>query len=649
MIPLALRSRFSRLTQAAVMLVPLALSSKADIIQWTNTSGGWWSVAANWSPNQVPSTNDTAIITNAGTYTVSLLGPAAVSGLAVGGDNGTQTLSTAEQVLQLGGNGSIGPHGVFKLANGALSGTGRMNLAGLLLWDGGTIDTNATVTVAPAGRIQIGPGANFSRVLHGAMTNGGLIAWTNSGWLFIGGVLHNLKGGVFDAQWTAPIVRYGSNAVFINEGVFRKSAGAGNLECQVPLVVGGTVDTQAGALLLGGGSRLNAGSIFSGAGATWLYAGTHTLNGGITCANLGMLGDLDATLTGNGSLSGIFTWAGGTIGTNAALLIAPTGRLVIKSSGNFHKVLHGHLTNTGTISWQPSGWLFLGGTLWNQGLFEAQANSRIASLHVGEQIVNMGVFRLTTAGTTVCDVPFVNYGGLEVAAGTLQFEGDYTHAAGSLSLGGGVFKMAQTPAQPLYLAAGRLTGWGTVQADVTNAACIQPSSSNGVLTVLGSFAQALGGVLELELAGNLPGANQSRLNITGPARLRGTVTVRWHAGYLPDPGTVFPVVTFASRKGEFCCYDHFLLLGQGRRLEPVYGATSLTLATVAAPEPTAVPLRVTVDGGALICWPAEFTGYTLHWATNLTQPDWTPVPGVTNRWLESPPLAREKFYRLQAP
>ena len=41
-------------------------------ITWTNTSGGNWSVAANWSPNQVPANTDNALITTPGTYTVTL-------------------------------------------------------------------------------------------------------------------------------------------------------------------------------------------------------------------------------------------------------------------------------------------------------------------------------------------------------------------------------------------------------------------------------------------------------------------------------------------------------------------------------------------------------------------------------------------------
>ncbi len=48
------------------------LPSQANAYTWTNTSGGYWSNPNNWSPNQVPSTNDTAVIAIAGTYSVTL-------------------------------------------------------------------------------------------------------------------------------------------------------------------------------------------------------------------------------------------------------------------------------------------------------------------------------------------------------------------------------------------------------------------------------------------------------------------------------------------------------------------------------------------------------------------------------------------------
>jgi hypothetical protein len=84
-------------------------------------------------------------------------------------------------------------------------------------------------------------------------------------------------------------------------------------------------------------------------------------------------------------------------------------------------------------------------------------------------------------------------------------------------------------------------------------------------------------------------------------------------------------------------------------LEPVYSTSGLVLSTVAAPEPTRVPLRITVDDSALVCWPVEFTGYELCWSTHLNPSSWTPLPGVTNRFLEAPPLTKEKFFLLRKP
>ena len=50
---------------------------QAAVLVWTNTAGGHWNVAANWRPNQVPSANDTAAITN---YAVTVDGDVTVGG-----------------------------------------------------------------------------------------------------------------------------------------------------------------------------------------------------------------------------------------------------------------------------------------------------------------------------------------------------------------------------------------------------------------------------------------------------------------------------------------------------------------------------------------------------------------------------------------
>src|SRR5947209_8443633 len=55
-----------------VILCFVSTITRANNISWTNTAGGNWSVAANWSPNVVPSFSDNVFITNSGTYAVTL-------------------------------------------------------------------------------------------------------------------------------------------------------------------------------------------------------------------------------------------------------------------------------------------------------------------------------------------------------------------------------------------------------------------------------------------------------------------------------------------------------------------------------------------------------------------------------------------------
>jgi hypothetical protein len=105
-------------------------------------------------------------------------------------------------------------------------------------------------------------------------------------------------------------------------------------------------------------------------------------------------------------------------------------------------------------------------------------------------------------------------------------------------------------------------------------------------------------------------------------------------------------MSFASRRGQCTCLNGLFLLGNDRRLLPVYSASALTLATVAAPDPTNVSLSIGFEDAALVCWPAEFTGWSLYWNTNLNFSEWYLVPGDGNQFVD-PEVTREKFYRLR--
>ncbi|MEJ0091452.1 MAG: hypothetical protein WDM80_17115, partial [Limisphaerales bacterium] len=96
-----------------------AATLPAATIVWTNTTSGSFGIAANWSPNAVPGSVDVAIITNTGTYKVTLATGTTLAGLQLGSTNGadTNTLDTSGQTLTLNGGSIINSSGLLKLSS----------------------------------------------------------------------------------------------------------------------------------------------------------------------------------------------------------------------------------------------------------------------------------------------------------------------------------------------------------------------------------------------------------------------------------------------------------------------------------------------------------------------------------------------------
>jgi hypothetical protein len=97
------------------LLVACGKSSAAGIV-WTNTAGGNWNAATNWNPNQLPGVSDTAIITNDGTYTVTVNISPTIASLVLGGNSGTQTASQASGSLNVT-LGTINNSGLLNFAS----------------------------------------------------------------------------------------------------------------------------------------------------------------------------------------------------------------------------------------------------------------------------------------------------------------------------------------------------------------------------------------------------------------------------------------------------------------------------------------------------------------------------------------------------
>jgi hypothetical protein len=149
---------------------------------------------------------------------------------------------------------------------------------------------------------------------------------------------------------------------------------------------------------------------------------------------------------------------------------------------------------------------------------------------------------------TSCPVAVVNTGTFEVMSGSVNFQ-DYVQSAGTLALKGG--NISLKPGKALNLDGGTMTGVGTVNGDVRNAAQINLGSTVGTLTMSGAYTQLPSGALNLKIGGAEPGVTHDRLVIGKMATMAGTLTLTSINGFTPAAGDSFAIIGYASRSGSF--------------------------------------------------------------------------------------------------
>jgi hypothetical protein len=111
-------------------------TARPTTFNWTNTLGGDWFLAQNWTPNVVPGAADTANITQPGTYTVTIAtGAVSVLALNLGGPSGVQTLiqgsPSAGNALCII-NAIIANNGLLVVTNGGIHGSVTIQSGGQL-------------------------------------------------------------------------------------------------------------------------------------------------------------------------------------------------------------------------------------------------------------------------------------------------------------------------------------------------------------------------------------------------------------------------------------------------------------------------------------------------------------------------------------
>lgn len=266
-----------------VYLVMASLPSQAATLAWTNTAGGLWSAAANWSPNAVPAAGDSVLITNAGTYTVTNSAGANRSALHRGLMD-SNFVGLGRLRLTAGtftaGIMNVETNGALDLA-GATFTAATHNHRGTWTWTSGAVPGAGSHSILAPGTLHLESAVTKSLSV-GTIANSGTLNW-NAGNLSV------LSGAVFANNGTMNI----SNNVNFSSG-------------------GGAIPTfrNSATLNLASGADLTLTSVAfnnqSAAGIS-LTAASLTLNGASVSTNSGLL-NLDGSSAG---LFGATTFNGG--------------------------------------------------------------------------------------------------------------------------------------------------------------------------------------------------------------------------------------------------------------------------------------------------------------------------------------------------
>jgi fibronectin-binding autotransporter adhesin len=506
-------------------------SVHAANLVWTNTLGGSWHAATNWSPNTLPGTNDFAYVTNTGSYNVIITNSVKPGALLIGA-----------------GNVVIDNYATLSCANMIVTNTGTMTWSNAWLDGSLKIDTNAQLFCSAAVNTYI-----YSLTI----TNNGTVNWSSGG-MSIGGTPATFI--VNNGLWTMSSSSGmgsggGQQTVFINNGTVRKTGSATCGISDFNFFNNGVVDVQGGTLnfrggttnLLNGsyssaagamiqfltGTYTDAGGTFSGAGVNrfnantlnlrtnvptglLLYGGDIYITGTTTFQNAGSITNLSidgATLRGTNTVTGTLNFSWGSI--TDRLTVASNATFNI-TSNSFNKNFYGAtIINQGTVNFGAA--VNGGGTIiTNSGLWNMIGDNSLSYGGGGvPRWINTGTLRRTSGtSTTYVSANLLNLpGGLvDVQAATFQLG---TATNGQL---GGTFNIA--PSCFLDLSSGTWTDAGGVTTGAgtmrLNGATLNLQTNTigtmllyaGTVNIVGTNFQNHGAITNLTLDGaTLAGTN----------------------------------------------------------------------------------------------------------------------------------------------
>jgi probable HAF family extracellular repeat protein len=498
--------------------------------QWTGQgSDALWSDGANWLGGHAP------------TPGADLLFPAGAAQQTTVDDLGSTFHSlTASDNYQISGH--------------------PLTLTGDLLVHQGTLelDNSATIggttTITAATTLSLGGGS--LTVASGLTVNGTLK---------VGGSTSSDSGTV---NFTATQTVAGSGDILLGQS-------AGNAlsitspSTQVTFAPGLTVHGSSGSLLVldASDSYVNNGLIADDVASGHLYLhGTWTNNGTFRARNAGFL-EVDSSPTNytpNATLTGgtwqvydnstLFVQFAGPIDTNAATILLD-GPLANFQGVGFTDALFYLLTNAGSLTLRDGRQLTLART--GPGL----TNTATGTLLIGDTLSQFTVLTSASQGRALTNLgTFINTGQVSlggdflnarsvqlISTSTVSFTtstSGYTQVAGSTTLNGGTLHVPL----PVNLQGGTLSGVGTINGGLTNAAQVFVGSANstGILTVTGNYSQTAAGTLHIKLKGTAAGSGYDQLSVGGTATLAAGATLNTTRGFVSAIGDTFTILPAAG-------------------------------------------------------------------------------------------------------
>ncbi|TAJ31971.1 MAG: autotransporter domain-containing protein, partial [Reyranella sp.] len=425
----------------------------------------------------------------------------------------------------------------------------RLGTGGGLLFDGGTLRTDASFATSRATTLNAGGGTletvSGTTLTHDGVFGGsGTLTKTGSGTLILTNAANNISNTVVSGgtlQGNAGSLK-GNIANNANVTFLEALSGtyAGNMTGSGTLTkTGGGLLTLTGINDLGGGTAIEGGTLAIGVNGG--QAGT--LGGAIAVNGTSGLQINNSVLAGNAiTNNSVTTFAGSSsAGTST---IANNGTLNFRdtTSAGSSTITTASGSNTrffDTASGGTARFVVNGG---GQLDFSALTAGTTAGSLEGAGTVKLGANALTVGGnnlSTTLSGAIEGTGSLiKNGSGTLQLTGVNTYTGGTILNSGGL-KVNGSLASGVTVNGGVLDGTGTINGLSVMGGTVAPGNSIGTMNVTGTYVQAAGTTYQVEVNGT---GQSDRINVTGAP---GTATLNGGTvQVLAEPGSYDRTMTY---------------------------------------------------------------------------------------------------------